>query len=215
MENSLFGELLKDLIGKSDNTEQSAETPTPSPIKPNIISTEEVYRLPIRVGKDNQTINEKNPPWIVGNFTGAKPSDHNHPEGHWGQDLRAQKGTPIYPIASGVIKAAGFSPAKSGNWVSVLHEEGRVQSFYAHLEKINVTSGQKVTQETVIGTVGASGNARGVFHVHWETKINGSYTDPSSVLGKRVGSLTKKAELQLLLDNIFVLAAQFEFLNRS
>lgn len=167
---------------------------------------DEMYRLPVQIGVSGKSLSEGDRPWIVGHFSPNAPTDKNH-KFHNGVDLKAARGTPVYPIASGIVKEVG-SGSISGNYVMCLHEDGHVQSFYGHLESIKVNKGQKITQSTVIGTVGDTGNAKGRGpHLHYEVKVNGSLTNPLSLPGKQVGSLSKKA---LLLSQIYKLARKFE-----
>jgi murein DD-endopeptidase MepM/ murein hydrolase activator NlpD len=99
---------------------------------------------------------------------------------HEGIDLRASGGTSIYPIADGVVTAVRPDP-KGGNTVNVKHS-GSVTSYYAHMGTIAVHVGDKVDTNTVLGTVGASGNAKGFPHLHLQVWKNGQLTDPASVI---------------------------------
>jgi murein DD-endopeptidase MepM/ murein hydrolase activator NlpD len=51
---------------------------------------------------------------------------------------------------------------------------------YAHLSRINVHKGEKVSQSQNIGAVGATGWATGP-HLHFEYRLHGVYQDPLSV----------------------------------
>ena len=155
---------------------------------------EESYQLPVKHTKGGKEIDEKNKPWIVGTFIPGQYVNVTHPQGHNGVDLKAPRGTPIYPIASGeVIEAREYG--KGGKTLKVSHEDGKVVSYYAHMDEVLVSPGQKVTQGTVIGRMGDTGNAKGRgAHLHYEVKVNNNRVDPQSITGKRVGSLSKKAE---------------------
>lgn len=167
----------------------------------------ETYQLPVQVGQAGQALSRGDKPWIVGTFSPGVQTDKNHPKGHNGVDLKAIKGTPVYPIASGIVKEVGTGGI-SGNFVMCLHENGNVQSFYGHLDSIKVSKGQQVSQSTPIGTVGETGNAKGRgAHLHYEVKVNGSLVNPLNIPGKQVGSLSKKASL---LTDICKLADKFE-----
>lgn len=123
---------------------------------------------------------------IVGDFTGARPSDENHKLGHFGTDFSAAKGTPIFPIAPGVVKSAGNLDKNAGIGVIIDHEN-KVVSLYKHMDSVNVKPGDTVEYNTVLGGCGDSGNAKNRgYHLHLEIKINGSYVDPMSVLGKPI-----------------------------
>lgn len=169
----------------------------------------ETYQLPVQIGQAGKALSRGDKPWIVGTFSPGVPTDKNHPKGHNGVDLKAARGIPVYPIASGVVKEIG-SGGISGNFVMCLHEDGSVQSFYGHLDSIRVGRGQPVNQATPLGTVGDTGNAKGRGpHLHYEVKVNGILVNPLGIPGKQVGSLSKKA---FLLSSIHKLANKFELL---
>lgn len=99
---------------------------------------------------------------------------------HQGIDLRAPGGTAIYPIAPGTVSAVQPDP-KGGNTVNVQHANG-ITSYYAHMGTISAHKGDKVNLDTVLGTVGASGNAKGFPHLHLQVWSNGKLIDPASVI---------------------------------
>jgi len=127
---------------------------------------------------------------IVGDFTGSKPSDKNHAQGHWGLDLgNAPKGTPIFPMAPGTVIGAGDF-GKGGNAAKIDHGNG-VESYYAHMNNVNVKKGDTVGFDTVIGGMGASGNARGSIHLHLEVKVAGSKINPVKIMGTPIRKLNQ------------------------
>jgi murein DD-endopeptidase MepM/ murein hydrolase activator NlpD len=99
---------------------------------------------------------------------------------HQGLDLRAPGGSAIYPIAPGMVTAVQPDP-KGGNTVNVRHANG-VTSYYAHMGSIEVHPGDKVDLNTKLGTVGASGNAKGFPHLHLQVWRDGKLIDPASVI---------------------------------
>lgn len=101
-----------------------------------------------------------------------------HPNGHMGVDMRAQAGTPIYPLAAGVVTNVGTDP-KGGNVVNVQHPNG-VRTYYAHCSTVKVHKGDKVDKNTIIATVGNSGNAQhSVPHLHFQVWKDGQIQDPA------------------------------------
>lgn len=170
------------------------------------------YQLPIQVGQAGQSLSKGDKPWIVGNFSPGVATDANHPKGHNGLDLKASRGTPIYPIGPGIVKEVGDGDV-SGVFVMCLHENGKVQSFYGHMGSSEVQRGQKVSKNTVLGRVGDTGNAKGRGpHLHYEVKVNGVLINPMSISGKLVGSLSSRAEL---LSEILKLADKFDLFTHS
>lgn len=112
----------------------------------------------------------------LGDFSSA-PSP-NHPQGHQGVDLQAPTGTAIYSIAPGVVTQAGSSP-KGGNFVNIQHANN-IRSYYGHMNSIKVNKGDKVNQETIIGTVGNSGNAKNTSpHLHLQIWQDGQLQNPN------------------------------------
>ena len=68
-----------------------------------------------------------------------------------------------------VIKAGDFGDGY-GNCVLISHSN-EFQTFYAHMESINVTSGDMISQYDVIGKVGSTGRSTGP-HLHLSVYIN-------------------------------------------
>lgn len=99
---------------------------------------------------------------------------------HQGLDLRASGGTSLFPIATGVVTKVQTDP-KGGNTVNIKHSNN-VTSYYAHMGTISVHVNDVVNLDTVIGTVGASGNAKGFPHLHLQIWKNGSLVDPATVI---------------------------------
>jgi len=81
-------------------------------------------------------------------------------------------GDPIYVAAGGTVQKTGYKGAY-GYYVQVLHPNG-VGTFYAHLSKIVVNSGQKLYQGEVIGYTGYTGTTIPAgpagCHLHFEVR---------------------------------------------
>jgi murein DD-endopeptidase MepM/ murein hydrolase activator NlpD len=99
---------------------------------------------------------------------------------HSGIDLLAATGTPVRAAGAGTVTFAGWNPGGYGNLVVIDHANG-VSSWYAHLSRIDVTSGAAVTTATHVAQVGATGNATGP-HLHFEVRLRGAVTDPLAAL---------------------------------
>src|SRR5437867_8353150 len=87
---------------------------------------------------------------------------------HEGQDIFAPKGTPIFSATSGYVYKVGENNL-GGQTVSVIGAGGRVY-YYAHLDSYapGIAEGDPVTTKTVLGYVGATGNAQGTPpHLHF------------------------------------------------
>jgi murein DD-endopeptidase MepM/ murein hydrolase activator NlpD len=100
---------------------------------------------------------------------------------HWGVDLAAPKGTPVYPVEEGEVIMAE-SKKGYGKCIIVDHGEG-IKTRYAHLSKININVGDRVDRSICIGLVGATGNTRGrggggAYHLHLELYFHNKRYDP-------------------------------------
>ena len=95
---------------------------------------------------------------------------------HMGIDLAGPIGTPIHATADGIITEAGWNNGGYGNLIKVDHGRG-VETRYAHLSRITVRPGQRVTRGQVIGQMGSTGRSTGS-HLHYEVRIEGKAVNP-------------------------------------
>ncbi len=89
---------------------------------------------------------------------------------HGGIDLASYQGTMVKAAAPGKIIKAEENVAGYGNMIELLHKTGIV-TRYGHLNEIMVSSGDKVSRNQIIGTVGSTGSTRGKkdpSHLHFE-----------------------------------------------
>lgn len=94
---------------------------------------------------------------------------------HKGVDFAAAHGTDLYATADGVVTHAGWTSGY-GRLVKIQHDFG-IETRYAHLSKIRVKVGQRVSRGDHIGDMGASGRATGV-HLHYEVRVGGKAVNP-------------------------------------
>lgn len=78
---------------------------------------------------------------------------------HEGIDIFAPRGTPAIASIDGVISGVGENRL-GGNVVWLSDTEHNQRLYYAHLDRFNVTDGQRVAVGDTIGFVGNTGNAR-------------------------------------------------------
>lgn len=97
---------------------------------------------------------------------------------HLGVDYGAPTGTPVRAVGDGVVTFAGRQNGY-GNVIKLQHAGNR-ETVYAHLSRINVRQGQRVSQSDTIGLVGVTGWATGP-HLHFEFKVAGQHTDPIKI----------------------------------
>lgn len=100
-------------------------------------------------------------------------------EFHYGIDIAGPQGTVIKAYAAGTVTRAQFSSGY-GNYIEINHGGG-LSTLYAHLSKINVSVGTRVTVGQQIGLMGSTGVSTGS-HLHFEVKRNGTPVNPLNYL---------------------------------
>jgi exopolysaccharide biosynthesis predicted pyruvyltransferase EpsI len=98
---------------------------------------------------------------------------------HAGIDIAAPEGTSVVAVAAGRVVIAETLP-ELGNAIVLDHGNG-FTTLYAHHRESLVAAGDKVRREQTIGLVGSTGRATGP-HLHFETRLDGTPRDPSSLL---------------------------------
>jgi murein DD-endopeptidase MepM/ murein hydrolase activator NlpD len=97
---------------------------------------------------------------------------------HLGTDYAAPTGTPVRTVGEGLVEFAGVQRGY-GNVIYVRHR-GEQVTVYAHLSRIGVRTGQRVSQGDFIGAVGSTGMSTGP-HLHFEFRDKGEHRDPSVI----------------------------------
>lgn len=85
---------------------------------------------------------------------------------HHGIDIRAKAGTKIRAAASGRVIFAGW---KRGFGRLVIVDHGRLHTYYAHSQSLNVRRGDWVDRGQWLARVGSSGRSTGP-HLHFEIR---------------------------------------------
>lgn len=129
---------------------------------------------------------------------------------HEGIDIFAPKGTPALASVAGVISRVGVSTL-GGNVVFLTDSERQQRLYYAHLDRFNVSDGQRVSIGDTIGFVGNTGNARTTGpHLHFGVYLfDGGAVDPLPYV--RLGPGPARQELlnsSLLGDSVRVITAR-------
>lgn len=110
---------------------------------------------------------------------------------HKGIDIGAPIGTPVRTTGNGrIIYANEGNNGGFGKLVIVDHGNG-YHTYYAHLSRINVREGQRVSDGQVIGAVGSTGRSTGP-HLHYEIRrsstprpFTGEAINPAPFLDRR------------------------------
>ncbi len=94
---------------------------------------------------------------------------------HFGLDMRAYEGTPLYAAQSGLVKLAK-NLFYSGNHVVIEHGMG-IYSSYSHMSRLNVETGEWVEKGQLLGLSGSTGRVTAA-HLHWTINVNGVRVHP-------------------------------------
>jgi murein DD-endopeptidase MepM/ murein hydrolase activator NlpD len=100
---------------------------------------------------------------------------------HTGIDIDGRDGDPVQAAAAGEVLYAGW--LKGYGQVIILDHGGDLSTVYAHLSRMHVEEGARVTKGQVIGRVGSTGVATGS-HLHFEVRVNGEAKNPMRYLGR-------------------------------
>ena len=110
----------------------------------------------------------------------SKFGNRNHPvlksvKFHRGVDIAVSIGTPVYSGIKGKVTFAG----RKGNYGNLVEIEGndRIKVRYAHLNSIDVVTGQKVSDGEKVAETGNTGMSTGP-HLHYEIIIDENPVNP-------------------------------------
>lgn len=107
---------------------------------------------------------------------------------HKGTDYRCKTGVSVYAMRSGTIAYSGRSRG-AGNFIVILHAN-RERSYYMHLSKRVVSTGENVSTGQLIGNCGATGIVTGA-HLHVGIqRDDGVFVDPVTLI-----NITKSSDM--------------------
>jgi len=118
------------------------------------------------------------------------PFGYRHGRQHQGVDLPYPTGTPVRVAFDGKVRYAARSGGY-GNLIIVRHENG-LETFYGHLSKILVQTGDRVHAGDTIALGGSTGRSSGP-HLHFETRYKGFAFDPQWLIDFEKGELRQSA----------------------
>jgi murein DD-endopeptidase MepM/ murein hydrolase activator NlpD len=95
---------------------------------------------------------------------------------HAGIDQRGAAGTPIHPVADGIVRLAAQYELRGGT-VAVDHGQG-LTSIYLHMSKVLAKPGDRVTRADPLGLVGSTGRSTAP-HLHWTLYVHGEPVNPN------------------------------------
>jgi murein DD-endopeptidase MepM/ murein hydrolase activator NlpD len=120
---------------------------------------------------------------------------------HKGIDVALPVGTPLKAVMDGVVsKAQSGSGSHSYGLYVVIEHSGGKSTLYAHMSKINVKVGDKVTKGQIIGLSGNTGHSTGP-HLHFELRVNGNHVNPAAYVRAAYGPGGTQANTSSMDEN--------------
>ncbi|MEW9796839.1 M23 family metallopeptidase [Alteromonas sp. CYL-A6] len=108
---------------------------------------------------------------------------------HFGVDIGGPTGTPVVAPVDGTVTLAD-DLYYSGNTVIIDHGMG-VYSTFLHLDSIDVSVGDTVSQGDLIGAIGATGRATGP-HLDWRINLGKMRLDPQLLVSGTPDAVSQK-----------------------
>lgn len=91
-------------------------------------------------------------------------------EFHRGVDMKAKFNSPVYATADGIVEWAGMHKRSGFGKLVILEHVYGFKSYFGHLNKIVIKSGQFVKKGDLIAYTGSSGLSNGP-HLHYEIRF--------------------------------------------
>ena len=120
---------------------------------------------------------------------------------HKGVDLSCKRGVPVYATGDAIVQMTDEGRRRRGYGRQILlnHEFG-YQTRYAHLHKIYVKEGERVTRGQLIGEVGSTGGSTGP-HLHYEVIYMGRHVNPVNYFNRNMSSDEYKMLMEKMKHN--------------
>ncbi len=136
------------------------------------IYTEPLYAFPVS-GGGNKNIQGF---WADPRETGSRS--------HEGIDIFADRGTPVIAVTDGIVESAG-ERGLGGKQVWLKDDLFGTTIYYAHLDRIVVSEGEKLKNGDTLGFVGNTGNAKDLpAHLHFGIYKSKGAVNPLSFIKK-------------------------------
>jgi len=168
------------------------KTVTPDPEALERIRKEAGQVTAARAWRDQRTDYEDGFAWpasgrISGVYGSQRVLNGEPRRPHFGLDIAAPEGSPVYAPADGIVTMTHPDMYFSGGTIILDHGQGLSSSFL-HLSRILVESGTPVKKGDLIAEVGATGRASGP-HLDWRMNWLNRRVDPQLLLEGRPAPL--------------------------
>ena len=126
--------------------------------------------------------------WFYSFGMRARHPIYNTRKMHKGVDMSCKRGVPVYATGDAIVQMTDEGQRRRGYGRQILlnHEFG-YKTRYAHLHKIFVKEGDRVTRGQLIGEVGSTGGSTGP-HLHYEVIYMGRHVNPVNYFNRNMSS---------------------------
>ncbi len=167
------------VVIKDHSTPAAKKRSTSKKQKTHDISLDEIVQKAVAASLNPQESNKNSfeplLPNVGGTITSKVGMRIDPIDGTWrhhnGIDIAIPSGTPVKPVANGIVVYSG-SRSGYGNTVVVEHDNGII-TLYAHNSQLLVSEGQPVSAESTLALSGSTGRSTGP-HLHFEAWRAGS-----------------------------------------
>lgn len=121
---------------------------------------------------------------------------YRHRKMHYGMDIDLETGDKVKAAFEGMVRFAMWNNSY-GNLVIVRHPNG-LETYYAHLSKLEVKPGDYVQAGDLVGLGGNTGHSFGA-HLHFEVRYQGIAINPEYIIDFQTRKL-KLVNVNLLVD---------------
>lgn len=128
---------------------------------------------------DNIFTLNKNDNFFARPINGFISREFNPEEGHYGIDIVAKTGTPIYSTASGYVIFSDYT-VDDGYMIIIIHPNDYI-SVYKHCSSLLKHKREKIIQSEMIALSGNTGHKSHGPHLHFEIWKNGQPLNPQKL----------------------------------
>ncbi len=150
-----------------------------APTAPPVQAEAEVLGPPIQIVRFLKPVDGYD---VNSNFGLRHLAGEAKPRPHQGVDIAAPVGVAVLSTAPGEVVRTGYEPGGYGRFAEIKHANG-LTSFYAHMSRVEVKRGDRLSGGERLGRIGSTGYSTGP-HLHFEIRRGGVKLDPTRFIDR-------------------------------
>ncbi|MFM7731734.1 MAG: peptidoglycan DD-metalloendopeptidase family protein [Flavobacteriales bacterium] len=124
----------------------------------------------------------------INSYFGWRNKGEGYYRPHNGLDIHLSRGDSVVAAFDGFVRFADYNDGGYGNLVIIRHLNG-LETYYAHLDALNVAPNQYVQSGELIGYGGDTGSETTGVHLHFEVRFMDKPLDPLQLISFSEGRL--------------------------